>query len=157
MDIKSLSERTGIPVRQIRYVLDHELAPHRTWFIDESAVGRARTFDEITGIIIACAVYLLDAGYKRDSIRDLITTVSRPMPKSLKNPLRLPIIAGAVMGTRSAKVQFADGRFVRWIIDEKVSDWYVSHAATQPGFVPKVTIEIDIGKIRDLVLQGTPC
>ena len=50
--------------------MDHELVPNRTWFIDESAVGKARTFDEITAIFIACAAYLLDAGYKRESVRE---------------------------------------------------------------------------------------
>ena len=154
MDIKFLSEQTflsdqtELSIRKIRYVMDHELVPNRTWFIDESAVGKARTFDEITTIFIACAAYLLDAGYKRESVRELITAISAPMPKNQRNPLRLPIIATAVKDTESAKLQFADGRYVRWVVTGNVGDWFVSRFETQSNLNPKIIIEIDIGQIR---------
>ena len=121
------------------------MVPTRNWFIDESAVGKARTFDEITTIFIACAAYLLDAGYKRESVRELITAISARMPKNQRNPLRLPIIATAVKDTESAKLQFADGRYVRWVVTGNVGDWFVSRFETQSNLNPKIIIEIDIG------------
>ncbi len=154
IDIKTLSERTGITVRLIRYVLDHELVPQRTWMADEHAVGRARVFGQISGVFIATAAYLLMAGYKRDSVRELIAAISRPMPNS-RNVLALPVIGDLLVYGRSGQAQFADGRYVRWIVNEVAGDWSDSQAPLllPTDWIPKVIVEINVGAIRDQVFN----
>ncbi len=154
IDIKTLSERTGITVRLIRYVLDHELVPERTWMADEHAVGRARVFGQISGVFIAAAAYLLMAGYKRDGVRDLIAAISKPRPNS-RNSLNLPVIGDLLVYGRSGRAQFADGRYVRWVVNEKAGDWMDSQAPSQlpPDWIPKVIVEINVGAIRDQVFN----
>jgi len=136
-------------------VLDHNLVPERTWFLDEHAVGRARTFDEITAVFIATAAFLLDAGYKRDSVRGLLASISRINPKG-RNPLNVPVIADVITGKGPARVQFGDGRFVRWMARRSSDEWVDPAHPTKPvsDIRPKVIIELDLGEIRDTV-RGT--
>lgn len=156
MDIRTLSERTGIATRQIRYVLDHELVPERTWFPDEHRVGRSRTFDETTAIFIACAAFLLDAGYKRDAVRNLMASVG-VVRATGRNPLNLPVLANVLTGNGVARVQFGDGKYVRWIQGRTVGEWI------QPGppaeaigdTAPYVIVELNVSEIRNLV-RGEP-
>lgn len=152
MDIRTLSQRTGIGTRQLRYVLDHELVPERTWFLDEHAVGRARTFDEITAVLIASAAFLLEAGYKRDSVRVFLESISRIKPKG-RNPLNVPVIADVITGKSAARVQFGDGQYVRWITSRADGKWVDPTAPTRAisDLQPKVVIELNLGEIRDVV------
>jgi len=152
MDVKTLSERTGIAVRQIRYVLDHELVPERTWFPDEHAVGRSRTFDDTTAVFVACAAFLLDAGYKRDAVRTLMSSIGK-VRASGRNPLNLPVIANVVTGDGAAKVQFADGTYVRWIQGRSAGDWIHPGppAEAVTDLTPRVIVELNVSEIRNLV------
>lgn len=154
IDIKTLNARTGITVRLIRYVLDHELVPDRTWMADEHAVGRARVFGQISAVFIATAAYLLLAGYKRDGVRDLITAISKPRPNS-RNSLNLPVIGDLLVYGRSGRAQFADGQYVRWVVNEVTGDWVDSQSSSKipADWIPKVTVEINISAIRDQIFD----
>jgi hypothetical protein len=153
MDIKILSERTSIPVRQIRYVMDHELVPQQSWVVGEYSVGRARAFDEIAGIFIASAAYLLNAGYKRESVRDFLTATCNVMPEMKRNPLNFPEARIVLAGNGAARVQFGDGRYLRWITSRGTGNWIDTKV---PGnrvatVSPKVIVELNFGEIRDRV------
>lgn len=153
MDIKTLSDLTGISVRNVRYVLDHELVPERDWIVDEHAIGRSRVFSNFSGVVIACAAYLLAAGYKRDSVRELLRAISIPR-RQVRNKFGLPHFAEVLTSDGPAKVQVADGRFVRWIIGEKADDWLDSWARpiSTAGLTPKITVEINVAAIRDMIV-----
>lgn len=153
MDIKTLSERTSIPVRQVRYVMDQRLVPQQSWFVDEYAVGRARAFDETAAVFIACAAYLLDAGYKRESVRDFLTATCKVMPESKRNPLNYPVVRIIVAGNSTAKVQFGDGRYLRWITSRGTGSWIDTSVAgnTVASVSPKVIVELNFSEIRDRV------
>jgi hypothetical protein len=161
MDIKTLSQRTGIPVRRLRYVLDNDLISPMAWNIedceiewgaDENAVGRPRTFNEITAVYMASAAYLLDAGCKRDSVRDMLEAIGRFAPPA-KRQFRMPAVATALTGTTAAYVEIGDGRFVRWRLGNKTYDWIdaVPPLTDAKEASPKVIIGLDIGQIRDRV------
>lgn len=152
MDIRTLNERTGIAVRQLRYVLDHKLVPARTWFLDEHSVGRSRTFGETTAVFIACAAFLLDAGYKRDAVRTLMASIAKVRPSG-RNPLNVPVIGNVVIGNGAARVQFADGKYVRWIQGRTTGDWIEPGSPMEvvPDLAPRVIVELNISEIRDLV------
>lgn len=154
MDIKTLSELIEIPVRQVRYVIDHGLVPERYWMAEEHPIGHVRTFNNISAIFIACAAFLLQAGHKRDGVRALMEAISRPIRRT-RNPLRLPMIGEAMTAHGRAKVQFADGRYVRWIFGDFTEEWFDSATPPQSttDMVPKVIVEIDVGAIRDLISQ----
>lgn len=154
IDIKTLNTRTGIAVRLIRYVLDHELVPDRTWMADEHAVGRARVFGQISAVFIATAAYLLLAGYKRDGVRDLIAAISKPRPNS-RNSLNLPVIGDLLVYGRTGRAQFTDGQYVRWVINEEAGDWIDSQSSSKMpvDWIPKVIVEVNVGAIRDQIFD----
>ncbi len=153
MDITQLSERTGLSVRLIRYVLDHKLVPPQHWFVDEHAVGRARVFDEFTGVFIACAACLLEAGYKRDSVREFLNSIGKVMPMG-RNPLHHSILKNVVISRGAGRVQYGDGRYIRWQESQSSGEWLDS--TTQPmkpsEVTPKVIVELNVSEIRDRVL-----
>lgn len=153
MDIRTLSERTGFSIRQIRYVIDHELVPQRGWFVDEHAVGRARQFEDTTAILIACAAYLLEAGYKRDSVSHLLNAISQVKPTN-RNQLGLPLIAGILTSNSVGQAQFGDGQYVRWITNRSTGKWIDPGESNKSvaELTPKVIVELNVGEIRDQVL-----
>lgn len=152
MNIKTLSERIAIPVRKIRYVIDHDLVPESTWYVDEFTAGRARVFDESGAVFIACAAYLLNAGYKRDSVRELLSAVGKIMPTG-RNPLGLPIMELFLTSQEAARVQFADGLYVRWLTAGGTGEWIdpANPKASQSHLVPKVVVDLNFSEIRDQV------
>src|SRR5262245_39273149 len=80
-DLKDLSECFGLPLDRLRYVFNQKLVPQRDWFIAEDEVGRPRQFDFVDAVFIGCAVYLLEAGVKRDAVRAYMQVVGRMYAK----------------------------------------------------------------------------
>ena len=151
-DLRDVSNRIGLPIRRLRYVLEQELVPNRTWFVVEDDVGHPRRFDRITAVYIACAAFLLEAGHKRDAIRELMEAISKVQPEG-RNPFGVPTLAHAVLSQVSATVKFGDGRYVRWIVGKKDSGW-VDPESPQKKLAncePKIVVDINFGVVRDLV------
>ncbi len=81
-DLSRLSAQTGIKLRKLRYCIDHELAPEKTWFTLDDEVGRPRTFNLGTGVFLTCAVHLLEAGCKRETVKRILNFAARiPKPR----------------------------------------------------------------------------
>lgn len=157
MDIKTLSERTGIPVRQIRYIIDNEMVPDGAWSVDDLAVGRARSFTDSGAIYVTCAALLLNAGYKRDSITNLMRVVTMSVPVRVPEgwmPQTLSFFDYIVARSGTGRLQYADGLYSRWLTDDYKSEWIevAKPNAANPNLIPKVLLELNIGEIRDLVL-----
>ncbi|MBY0312873.1 MAG: hypothetical protein K2W85_12450, partial [Phycisphaerales bacterium] len=70
MDLNELAVRTGLPVRKLRYVLDHRILPGRQSVA--SGHGVPRTFTPFEGYAIALAARLLDAGVTRKLIATVL-------------------------------------------------------------------------------------
>ena len=154
MELRELSNRIGIPVRKLRYVLDHDLVPNRDWFVAEGEVGQPRRFDSITAFFIACAAFLLNAGHKRDAVREIMRSTAMIYPDG-KNPLRLPLLANVIQGKSQAELLSGDGTHVRLRVGAKDSLWIACDDPKRriKDFRPKVTVGVDVGLIRDLVLN----
>lgn len=152
MDLRELSRRVHVPVRRLRYVLDHELVPNRHWFVADSEAGTPRKFDAITAVFIACAAFLLDVGYRRESIREFMKAVGQLYPEG-RNPLRLPILANAMVSNADATIAIGDATHVRCTVGNQNSGWYrIGNKPTaDKSYVPKVVIQVDLSQIRDLI------
>ena len=152
MDLRELSRRVDVPVRRLRYVLDHGLVPQRDWFLADNEAGTPRKFDNITAVFIACAAFLLDAGYRRESIRDFMLAVGQLYPQG-RNPLRLPLLANAITSNTDATIAIGDATHVRCTAGKKDSGWYrIGNKPTaDTSYIPKVVVQVDLSQIRDLV------
>ncbi|MCG8585861.1 MAG: hypothetical protein MI757_14230 [Pirellulales bacterium] len=155
LELRDLSERVAIKPRLLRYVVDHELVPDRRWLQIEDAVGQPRQFDGITAVCIACAAHLLEAGYKRVAVSELMAAIDQILPEK-QNPLNLPAVAHAITSKKPARVQVGDRKWVRWILDGKEASWVTisppHRRATKA--LPMVVIEVDVGRIRDQVFDS---
>jgi hypothetical protein len=167
IDLATLSQRTQISPRALRYCVDHELAAEKTWVVSENEIGRPRTFDVRTGVYLACAYYLLEAGCKRSAIQELLRTIPRiRFPR--KHKLLSPLINSVFEGSDPATFQLADQHFARLTAGKFDTGWIEINRPEKKSeqmlfpsnprvfeISAKVVIGIDVGRIRDLV-RGRP-
>lgn len=155
-ELATISERTGLSMRRLRYCADEELAPHRQWFTSPNETGRARKIDSITAIFLACAGFLLEAGVKREAVKSLMGMVARfPAPADVRTPLRTLLAARATVWNEQAVVQVGDATHVRWKLGEEHTGWISirTKRTLAPDYRPKVIISVDLGQVRDLVAK----
>jgi hypothetical protein len=149
MDLKTLSERSGISPRHLRYVLDHSLVPGSLLTEDLPILGRTRIVDEISAVYIACAGHLLEAGYRGEAVRDMMAAFGKIMTKA---QLHLPIFREVVQFKTNGRVQYGDGRYVRWIIKEKPGPWQDPiRKGKTVELIPRICLELDVGAITKAV------
>jgi hypothetical protein len=108
MDTAELTARTGVPIRKLRYVLDHRILPGLQGV--GSGHGVPRTFTPFEGFAIALAARLLDAGVTRKLIAAVLGTVCRPTG-SPQAPPDVPLFRAYTAATGS--IEIGDGLYVR--------------------------------------------
>src|SRR4051812_20952748 len=99
-NLHDISVRTGIPVRKLRYCLDHNLVPTDGWFVGDHEIGRQRRFDLASAVYLVCAARLLIAGCKRDAVRTLLRNADSLGPQTRRKSINLPHISGAIFGAK---------------------------------------------------------
>ena len=70
MKVSSIAKRAGLPIRKIRYVLDHNLVAGLD--APRDGRGRARTFSPFQAYVVALAAHMLVAGLPKKMIADLL-------------------------------------------------------------------------------------
>lgn len=156
MDVQTINERTGLPLRKIRYVLDHRLLPGMRIKTDENRHGHPRSFTPLEGFGIACATTLLVGGVKRDAtieFLDALCSFSFKRSGRRKTQVVARTFLEEVWGSPSdlsATAKLGDGLNVRFTFGDRDSQWL------QPGtfaelkaFHPKITVSLDLADIRD--------
>jgi hypothetical protein len=158
MDIQTISKRTQLSLRKLRYVLDHRLLPGTRVQLAVNAAGQPRQFTEFEGFAIAAAAALLDGGLKRDSVirffsalADFSWDVFRGKPQ---NAL-LNVFSSADV---PALCQFADDTNIRVVLAQRDSGWVQPHtnAKLDANYRPRVTVELDLARLRDELKEIRP-
>jgi hypothetical protein len=154
LDLATLTDRTGLEPRKLRYCVDHELVPEHTWHIAENEHGRPRQFDEVTAVLFVCSALLLQAGIRRDAVKWLmghITGYQKPKP----NSLNLSLVSYNIQNLKPLTVMAADASHCRWTTPDLDSGWIDVRAGFKrdPRFQPFVTITIDVMAIAKSVLS----
>lgn len=156
MDLQQLHERTRIPLRRLRYCLDHGLVPGLYIQPTPDKAGRPRKFHEDVGFGIVCAAQLLELGLAHERIREFLRgLLSITLPGKSGEKLAL----AAVLDQKGpAKAELGDGLNVRIVVDELEYDsgWVVPGNPAKPekSYRPLSIITLDIGQIRDIVFAG---
>ncbi|WP_437192496.1 hypothetical protein [Planctomicrobium sp. SH527] len=149
MDLKTLSERSGISPRHLRYVLDHSLVPGSLLTENLPILGRTRIVDEMSAVYIACSGHLLHAGYRGEAVRDMMTAFGSILAKT---QLHLPHFREVVELNMDGQVHYGDGHYVRWIVAGKIGPW---QDPTRKGktveLTPKSYFVLDVGEITKAV------
>lgn len=156
MDLQTIAFLTGLPVRKIRYVLDHRLLPGLQVTGQPDLVGRARILTELEGFSVACAAILLELGMKKDAVVDFMAGLSRfPLEKRLRGRRTVNAIQKAFeLRDTSAEALLADGTYLRFKLGDKDTGWIQSTTCDPPfgGYQPRVVISIDLARLRDTFL-----
>lgn len=71
-----LAERIDVPLRRIRYVVDHEIAGS----VESEGPRRTRTCHIVDAFAIGVAAWLMDGGARRDSVELFVKTMTRRLP-----------------------------------------------------------------------------
>lgn len=157
MDLNELAARTGLPVRKLRYVLDHQILPGLQGVA--SGHGVPRTFTPFEGFAIALAAYLLDAGVTRKLITAALGTVCRPTG-STQTPLDVPLFRAYTTGAGS--IETGDGLYVRLRAPKRPgvgnavdTGWLPLESAENvtDDYTPVVRVTVELGTFAQAV-QG---
>jgi hypothetical protein len=151
--LSKLAELTGISIRKLRYCVDHELTPQRTYFLAALEHGQPRHLDTIGAVSVCCAAQMLESGVKRETVRYFMKTTEL-LNKPGRNSLNLPLIAEAFCREISAVVHLGDHTHMRWQVGGHDSGWILvkSRPPRQEEFRPVVTISVDVAAIRTSIL-----
>lgn len=158
MNIDRLSQKLQIPTLKLRHILKQKLVPLRTPEPGESLAKPPDEIGVIAAILLGCAAYLEDAGYLEQRIGGLINAICCSIQTSHEPHTHAQALAIglALSSPGCVRVQFADGRYVRWIFDQTITEWIDSKsitAATAGGYVANVIVEIDLGAIRTIICR----
>lgn len=151
--LAELGNIVNIPVRKLRYVVDHELIPDRNWGIVDDEPGNPRKVDEISGTFIVAAAMLLESGVKREIVKNALRAADELKPPG-RNQLNLPILFDAFGSKKNSSISIGDGMNVRVRVGRTDSGW---HEIVEPGnkadnsYEPIVKITVSLAKIRDLI------
>ena len=157
LDIQTIAAKTRIPVRKIRYVLDHHLLPGTRIKTDAERVGHPRSFTDVEGFGIACAAALLVCGVKRDAVIEFMKILCGYVwEKSQKPRRRMTALESAFHSQREAVAILGDGVNVRFQIDQRDTDWFQPGTLAQlKDFQPRGEVRLNLARLRDDLLSRT--
>jgi hypothetical protein len=153
IDLTQVAEAVGLPIRRVRYVLEHRVLPGA----EKASRGHrvTRTFTGLEGLGIALAAVMLESGLRRQTVSALV----RAMLKGTKGTLKpgVPLIR-IYNTTGSLSLEIADGANYRVIgrSARGLPSWVQlsTGAALKPGYEPLAVIHVDAGRVRDAIRRA---
>ena len=155
MDLRELAKKTNCSFRRLRYLVEHGIVPEPNISFHGRGSVRPREFSEATGVLIACGAILLDAGVKRELVQRVIEVLPLIAVNTIKRK-RVELWWDLMMDAKKIVVVIADGQLIRLDTDFPLTNigWLELISLKKVGLVhqPAVTLQIDIGHIRDQVV-----
>jgi hypothetical protein len=158
MDMADLAARTGLPVRKLRYVMDHRVLPGRRRVA--SGHGIPRTFTLFEGFGIALAARLLDSGLTRKLVAAVFDVACRPIGVLLE-PTEVPLLRAYI--AKAGILEIADGRYIRLRVPRRpgvASALDTAWLGTKPSrravndYTPFVQIIIKLDELVSAIQRG---
>lgn len=158
MDLQELHERTAIPRRKLRYVLDHGLVPGLPVEIAAGEAGRPRRFHDDVGVAIVCAARLLELGLPHETIRHFLAGLVKIELRGKGRGRGEPALRAVLERRWPATAHLGDGVNVRLTVEdlEYDSGWHApAGAAPVPRtYRPFVHLSLDLGRIQAQIFGG---
>ena len=151
--LRQISEITGIPIRRVRHILDQEIIAHQRWHADEEG-WTSRRLNLDGAILAAAACHLVNIGFGRGRVREIISVAERTMPTHLKrNPLNhswLDVVL--YQEETTALIEIGEGSHIQLVAGTDKSGWHQleSDSGAETGFYPIVTTVVDVLRIRKM-------
>jgi hypothetical protein len=151
LDLAQISERSGVAVRKLRYVLDHALLPGGK--LASRGRGAVRSFTPFEAFGLATTAVMLEAGLKRALVRDCLAVLCRGQ---LGRKLDDVPLYRAFVADRTARLDVGDWEYVRLGAADRSpgksfdTGWLPLANAPVPAmsYAPLVTLVLDVGQVR---------
>lgn len=155
MDLQTLHKKTRLSLRQLRYILDHDILPGTRVATDPSKVGRPRSFTEFEGFSIAVAASLREAGLRRSVLSRIFAILAEPKwdtPGSHRP--RISPLEAAFSPSKAKEVsiiEIADGRYLTLsIAGNRIEGIDLqANGAISKKYEARVTVTVNLGRVRD--------
>jgi hypothetical protein len=156
MTLADLANRTMLPLRQLRYALDHGLL--RGGQRASRGRGSPRSLTEFEAFVIACAAQLLQAGLRQGVVRDCVALLGRYADKKARRVSDVPLYQAFQSGT-PARLEVGDGANVRLfgsgpLPREKFDTGWrqiATGARIAGAYEPLVVLGVNVGALRRMV------
>ena len=151
--LRQISEITDIPIRRVRHVLDQEVIAHHRWYSDEEG-WTSRRLNLDGAILAAAACHLVNIGFGRGKVRDIISAGEKIVPTHLtRNPLNhswLDVVL--YQNDKAALIEIGDGSHIQLVAGTGKSGWHQleSDSVLEADFYPIVTTVVDVLRIRKM-------
>jgi hypothetical protein len=148
-DLARIAETSGLPLRKLRYVLDHKILPGGD--VKSRGRGAVRSLEpfEAFGVVVAAA--MLGAGLKRALVRDCLALLCRETGRDVGG---VPLYR-AFLGDGPSRLEVGDWAYVRLTVSSRRpyppvdTGWLPLGMAEPPAsFAPSVALVLDIGQLR---------
>ncbi len=157
-DLAEIAEASGVPVRKLRYVLDHQLLPGAQDI--SQGRGTARSFTPFESFALVVAALMLHAGLKRALVRDCLAALARGPSRNVD---KVPLYKAFAHG-EPARLELGDWKCVRLTVAAHPlwpacdTGWLALDAGRPPGdsYTPLVCLVLDVGQIRRLIPRSNP-
>jgi hypothetical protein len=155
VDLNQIVHAVGLPIRRVRYVLEHRVLPGA----EKASRGHrvARTFTGFEAFGIACATTLLEAGLRRPVVSGLI----RALVKAPRGASALTIPFYKAYASRGPlKLEVADAANYRLIgpsLTDTLQARWLQIATGSPldnAYHPLVVLSVDVGHLRDAIRRA---
>jgi hypothetical protein len=147
MDLDRISKLTSLPIRRLRYVLEHRVLPGA----ERRSKGHrvTRRFSEFEAFGIACATATFEAGLRRPVVALLMSALTKRSPTGV--PLQRAFEGAADV------LEIADGVNMRLVEARGERDWVQMATGTAlRKYAPMATLRLDIGRLRRAVQGHEP-
>jgi hypothetical protein len=159
LQLQAIGRFGRLPVRQLRYLVDHQVLPGIRGRQDKHQPGQPKFFSQAESFLIACAGALLVAGMKRDVLAKLFARLAqipwpipgfRPKPPPPAMAPMPPCLLDALAGyaDQPSTLALGDGDHVRFIVTEAKIDtgWFFLRtlARLMKDYHPRVVIHLEL-------------
>lgn len=156
VDLQELADRTGLPLRKLRYVVDHELLPGMKFKISAHEAGRPRHFAQDAALGIALIAMLLDAGLRRTAAKEFVRALLDLPMQDGKGGIFRGYEVLRWMSDRGSEVwvELGDGTHLRMKFDDWESGWLEPSrgARLDKNYRPITSLRVDLAALRDRIL-----
>jgi len=151
MDLQGIASRTRLPLRKLRYVLDHRMLPGMRVKHNAALVGNPRWFSELEGLAIYAAASLLESGVRREVIESFLDVLSEPVFLAHTYKRRVDAISATwAQHQLPSMASLGDGINVRLRLGGYDSGWVQPKTfVVLENYIPRVSFELNLGRLRD--------
>jgi hypothetical protein len=159
LTLAEIAERTGIPRRALRYVLDHDVLP----VAEKASKGRgtAREFDERDALLVAAAALMFSGGLRRQTVKETMDLLHTTEPRRNRYWAERAYDPAEAY-ERLRRIEIGDGVNIRPIYGplprvkiEEIQMWRQAgtDALLAADYRPLITVTIDMEKLRERLLR----